>query len=163
MRHRLLISARSLLFGWATLLVVTNLVEHPLLYWAEPLLGASWFPTAQLALECAGLVATGWIIGRWNQRDGIPVAIIFSVMLAVWDFGLAPSINLRWLARLTVDAFEDARYLESWITAAVTHALLFGSLFAGVRWSHPRRFVPVSIVEEPEPDKPEPDNMDDDA
>ncbi len=158
MRHRLLISARSILFGWATLLVVTNMVEHPLLYWTGPLLGATWFPTVQLALECAGLVATGWIIGRWNQRDGIPVAIIFCVMLAVWDFGLAPSINVRWLLQLTVDAFRDARFLESWITAAVSHAFLFGSLFAGVRWSRPRQFVPVSIVADDEPDK-----MDDDA
>jgi hypothetical protein len=153
MRHRLLISARSILFGWATLLVVTNLVEHPLLFWTEPLLGASWFPTAELVLECVGLLATGWIIGRWNQFDAVRVTLVFAVMLAIRDFGLVPSINLRWLFQLLRDVFGSLRYLDSLVTAVVTHALLFGSLFAGARLSRPTRTPPPSIVDAPEPDK----------
>ncbi len=49
---RLLIAARSLLAGWAALCAITYLVTRPLLAWIAPLLGASWMPTAQLALEC---------------------------------------------------------------------------------------------------------------
>ena len=47
MRHRLLITARSILLGWATLVAFTYLVERPLLLWTAPLLGASWLPTLQ--------------------------------------------------------------------------------------------------------------------
>jgi hypothetical protein len=163
MRHRLLISARSILFGWATLLVVTNLVEHPLLFWSEPLLGASWFPTVQLILECVALAASGWIIGRWNQLDAMRVTLVFAVMLAIWDFGLVPAINLRWLFQLTIDVIKSLRYLESFITALAAHALLFGSLITGARLSRPRQTKPLSIVDETEADKDqvEVDRMDD--
>ena len=85
MRHRLLIAARSLLLGWVALFAITYLVERPLLSWSAPLLGASWLPTAQLALACAGLAATGWIVGQGNRFD----ALIF---LATWVTGLAMSM-----------------------------------------------------------------------
>jgi hypothetical protein len=144
MRRRVLISAGSILLGWAVLYVLTVLLERPLLLWTEPLLGSSWFPTAQLALECATLAATGWIVGRWNRLDAIPAVLVFALMLAIWDFGLVPAINVRWLFRLTVDAVGNSRYVESLITAALTHALLFGSLIAGARLSHPTQ-GPVSL------------------
>jgi len=146
MRHRLLITARSILLGWTMLYVVTKLVERPMLSWAAALLGASWLPTAQLALACVALAATGWILGRWDRLGAVPAVLVFAVMLAVWNFGLVPAIKVAWLFRLMVDAFGDARYLESLIAAAATHALLFGSLIAGAMLSRPRRTTPASLM-----------------
>jgi hypothetical protein len=137
MRHRLLIAARSILLGWVALLAVTYLVERPLLVWTAPLLGAPWIPTAQLALECAALAATGWFIGRWSHFDPIYAVLAFAVMLAVSNFGLVPAINIPWLFRLILDTIGDARYLESLISAAITQALLFGSLIVGALLSRP--------------------------
>jgi hypothetical protein len=145
MRHRLLITARSILLGWATLVAFTYLVERPLLLWTAPLLGASWLPTVQLAFDCVALAATGWMIGRWNRSDAVPAVLVFAAMLAVWTFGLVPAINLPWLFRLIADSFRDARYLESLVTEAATHALLFASLFVGARLSRPAR-APVSLL-----------------
>jgi hypothetical protein len=146
MRHRLLITVRSIVLGWATLFAVTYLVERPLIVWTAPLLGAPWIPTLQLAFECVALAAIGWMIGRWNRSDTVPVVLVFAAMLAVWNFGLVPAINIPWLFRLMVDSFGSARYLESLVTAAVTHAFLFGSLFVGAWLSRPRQTTPVSIV-----------------
>ena len=134
MRHRLLIAARAVLLGWLALFAFTYLVERPLLSWASPLLGAAWFPTAQLALACVGLAATGWIVGRWNR---FPV-LIFAATLAGWNFGLVP-IDLLWLIRLLADSLESSRYLESFFTSLVTHVLLFSSLFAGAALNRVRQ------------------------
>ena len=144
MRQRLLISARSILLGWATLLAITYLVERPLLVLAARLLGASWLPTVQLALACAGLAATGWIIGRWNRIDAMSATLIFAVMLAVWNFGLVP-INISWLLRLMADSLQSSRYLESLFTSLVTHVFLFGSLFIGARLSRAREPAELHI------------------
>jgi len=137
MRHRILISARAILLGWVSLFALTYLVERPLLAWTAPILGASWLPTAQLALACAGLAVTGWIVGRGNRFD----VLIFAAMLAAWNFGLAPAINVPWLVRLAIDSFGNSRYLESLITAVATHALLFGSLITGARLSRPAQSI----------------------
>jgi hypothetical protein len=145
MRHRLLIAARSILLGWATLAAATYLVERPLLRWTAPLFGGQWIPTVQLALECAALAGTGWIIGRWCHLDSVRTVSVFAAMLAVWNFGLVPAMNVPWLFQLILDAFEDARYLEQLGTAAVTHAFLFGSLFVGVLLSRPAP-KPVSLL-----------------
>jgi hypothetical protein len=145
MRHRLLITARSILLGWATLFAATYLVERPLIVWTAPLLGAPWVPTAQLALECVALAATGWMIGRWNRSYTVLVVAVFAAMLAAWDFGLVPAINIPLLFRLMAESFGDSRYLESLVTAAVTHALLFGSLVVGARLSRPAQ-APLSLV-----------------
>jgi hypothetical protein len=145
MRHRLLITARSILLGWATLFAVTYLVQRPLIVWTAPLLGAPWIPTAQLALECVALAATGWVMGHWNQLDAIRAVLVFAAMLAVWDFGLVPALNIPWLFRLIANSFGESRYLESLVTSVVTHALLFGSLFVGARLSRPPQ-APVSLA-----------------
>jgi hypothetical protein len=144
MRHRLLISVRSILFGWTALFGITYLVERPLLLLSAHFLGASWIPTEQLALICAGLATTGWIIGRWNRFDAMASALFFAAMLAVWNFGLVP-INLPWLFRLILNSFQDLRYLESLLTSLVTSAFLLGSLLAGASLSRPAQ-VPVSIA-----------------
>jgi hypothetical protein len=78
------------------------------------------------------------MIGRWNRLDAIPAVLVFAAMLAAWNFGLVPAIDVPWLFRLTADSFGNGRYLESLITAAVTQALLFGSLFVGVLLSRAR-------------------------
>lgn len=138
MRHRLLISARSILLGWVALVGITYLVERPLLLLSAHALGASWLPTEQLAMACAGLVGTGWIIGRGNRFD----VLIFAVTLAVWNFGLVP-INLSWLFRLLKDSFESSRYLESFFNSLAIHVFLFGSLIIGANLS--RRREPVNL------------------
>ena len=52
---------------------VTYLVERPLLRWTAPPARRKLAPTAQLALECAGLAATGWIMGRWATLDVLDI------------------------------------------------------------------------------------------
>jgi hypothetical protein len=142
----LLISARSILLGWFALFAITYLMKRPLLLFTARVLGASWIPTSELALECVALVAAGWILGRWNRSHAVTAELIFGAMLAVWNFGFTPSINLPWLFDLIVDTFENSRYLESLITTATTHALLFGSLFAGVQLSRPKQ-QPLSLAD----------------
>ena len=147
MRHRLLITARSIVLGLATLYVATSWFVFPLLRWTPRLLNASWLPTVQLALQCAALAATGWIIGRWNQTDAVPAAVLFAAILSAWDFGLVLALDIRWLFRLAIDVFGSARYLESLITTAAIHALLFGSLISGALLSRPRKSAPLSLVD----------------
>lgn len=126
MRHQLLISARSILFGWIALFAAIYLVVRPLLLVTARLLGASWFPTAQLALDCAALAATGWIVGHGNCWD----VLVFAAILGVWNFGLVP-VDIPWLLRLLMDTFVSSRYLESFSTSLASHAFLFASLFIG--------------------------------
>ena len=140
---RLLIAAGSILAGWAMLFAVTYLVARPLLIWTAPLLGASWIPTVQLALECAALVATGWIVCRVSRHPG--TALILGIMLAIWNFGLVPAINVPWLFQLMIDTFGSVRYLEPLITAAATQALLFGSLIVGAMLGRPQA-KPISLM-----------------
>jgi hypothetical protein len=146
MRHRLLIAARSILLGWAALFAVISLVMRPLLHGLAPWLGASWLPTAQVVLECAALGASGWIMGRTNPLDAAPTVALFAILLAVWNFGLVPPINVPWLFRLTIDSFGNPRYLESLINAAGVHALLFGSLAAGASLSRRTGRTPLSLM-----------------
>ncbi len=139
MRRRWLISARSVLLGWAALFAFTYLVERPLLAWTARLLGASWIPTGELALQCVALAATGWIIGRWNRTASVPSVSVFAAMIAVENFGLVPAIHLAWLWRLIIDTVENLRYLQSLVTTAATHVLLFGSLFTGAQLARPKQ------------------------
>jgi hypothetical protein len=146
MRRRLLITARSILLGWAAVFAITYLLARPLLHWTAPFLGASWLPTAQLGLECAALGAAGWIVGRSNPLDSVPAVAIFAVLLAVWNFGLIPAMDVPWLFHLTLDTLGDARYLESLITSAATHALLFGSLIGGAMLARRPQVRPLSLI-----------------
>ncbi len=145
MRRRLLISARSVLLGWAALFTFTYLVERPLLLWMARLLSSAWLPTGQLALECVTLAATGWIIGRWNRTDPVLSVSVFAAMIAVENFSLVPAINVAWLVRLIVDTFANLRYLESLVTTAALHVFLFGSLFTGAQLAQPKQ-GPLSLT-----------------
>jgi hypothetical protein len=140
---RLLIAARSILAGWVALFAITYLGTRPLLMVAAPFLGASWIPTAQLALECVALAASGWVVCRLSC--GLGAVLIFAIMLAIWNFGLVPAINVPWLFQLMIDSFGSVRYLESLITAGATQALLFGGLAAGATLGRPRA-KPISLM-----------------
>lgn len=133
MRHKLLISARSMLYGWAALIAITYLIERPLLRFGALILGLTWTPTVQLAVACAGLVLIGWIVGHGNRWD----VLLFAGILAIWNFGLVP-IDLPWLFRLLVNLFGNTRYLESFVTSLVTYVFLLGSLFVGAQLSRGR-------------------------
>ncbi len=137
MRDRVWGLAKSIVCGWATLFVLTFLLQRPL-RWAAPLLGASWIATVSLTLECAALVAAGWVAGRLNRPDPLIAVLVFAATLSFWDFGDALSLNVPWLIRLTADAIRDPLYRESWFTTVATHALLFGSLIGGGLLSRPR-------------------------
>ena len=130
-----LTAVRSCVLGWVMLLAVTFLIERPLLFWTAPILGASWVPTVQLALECAGLAAVGWLIGRWGNSG----VLTFAATLVLPNFGLVPGIDFPWLFRLLLDCFQHTRYLGSFFTSLTTHIFLFASLFIGSHLSRARQ------------------------
>jgi hypothetical protein len=123
----LVAAVRSCVVGWGALFAIIFLIERPLLHWTLPIIGASWLPTAQLALECLGLAAIGWLIGRWGNAG----VLIFAVTLALFNFRLVPSIDVLWLFHLLLDCFQNARYLGSFFTSLATHMFLFASLLIG--------------------------------
>ena len=133
------LAVRAILVGWIALLLITFLVERPLLLWVVPLFGGSWFPTARLALDCLAMAATGWITGRLNRPRPVFGVLVFAATLTVWDFGPMLPMDVPWLVRLSRDAVADSRYIDSLVTAITTHALLFGSLIAGGLLSRDRK------------------------
>ena len=145
MRRRLFVALRSVLIGWATLLFIAFLLEHPLLAWTTPILGVKWLATAGLALDCVALAATGWVVGRLNRTSPIFGVLVFAATLIFRDFTPVLAINIPWLLRLASDARRDSGYLSSLVSTVATQALLFGSLLAGGLLSRPPE-KPVSIV-----------------
>jgi hypothetical protein len=144
---RFLIWARSILFPWATLLVLAYVVERPLIHWMAPLFGASWIATAHLALDGLTLTATGWVVGRFNRPKAILTAVLFAVTLCFWEFGETLGLNVPWLLRLVSNSFHDSRFLDSLIASAEINILLFGCLIAGAGLSRAREKM-VSIVDD---------------
>ena len=142
---RLWIAARSILSGWAALFLITYLVERPLLIVTAHWLGASWFPTARLGLDCTALAATGWTVGRLHRSAPVLAVLAFAATLLFRDFDPLLGLNVPWLIRLAADAVRDSIYLESLAATAASHALLLGSLIAGGLLSRPAP-APVSIV-----------------
>jgi hypothetical protein len=140
-RHDLLAAVCSTVIGWVALFAVMFSIERPLLRWTAPILGPSWFPTAQLALECCGLAVVGWLIGRWGK----PGVLIFAATLALPNFGQIPSIDVPWLVHLFLDCLQNARYLESFLTSLATQTFLFASVFIGANLSRARHQVELSI------------------
>jgi hypothetical protein len=146
MRRQLLLCGRAILLGWAALLVITYLLQRPLLLWTGPWTGPNWFPTERLGLNCLTLAATGWIIGRWHRTIPILAVLAFAATLTFRDFGPDLAINVPWLIHLAADAFRDSAYLESLGATAAAHILMFGSLIAGGLLSRPSQ-APMSIVD----------------
>jgi hypothetical protein len=134
-RNGVLIAVRSCVLGWASLFGIMFLIERPLFRWTAPVLGASWISTVQLTLECLGLAAVGWLIGRW----GNPGVLAFAVTLALPNFGHVPAIDFPWLFHLLLDCFQNTRYLGSFFTSLATHIFLFASLFIGSHLSRARQ------------------------
>jgi hypothetical protein len=145
MLPRLWVATRSILSGWAALFLITYLLERPLLIVTAPLLGASWFPTARLGLDCAALAATGWTVGRLHRSAPVFGVLVFAATLTFRDFDPLLGLNIPWLVRLAADAVRDSLYLESLAATAASHALMFGSLIAGGLLSRPAP-KSVSIV-----------------
>ena len=112
--------------------------------WSAPFLGASWIPTVALTLNCFELALAGYIAGRINRAAPLATAGIFAATLMFWDFGDAMPLHVAWLIRLTQDLFSDSRFLDSWISTAGAHLLLFGCLFAGAALSRASE-KPVSL------------------
>lgn len=141
----MVIAVRSILTGWAALLLITFLLERPLLFLGAPILAVGWFATARLALDCCAFAATGWIVGHWSRDDSLFAVVAFAATLTLRDFEPLLAINLPWLLHLVADSLRDGRYLESLFTTAATQALLFGSLIAGGRLARPARRTAISV------------------
>jgi hypothetical protein len=142
--HRPLLLARSILVGWAVLLIAGYLIERPLLGWTARALGSHWFPTVHISLDCLTLAAAGWVIGRFHRDSAILGALAFAATLSLWDQEPLLALNVPWLIQLGADALRDSVYVSSFARTAVEHALLFGSLLAGAFLSRPAR-PPASI------------------
>jgi NO-binding membrane sensor protein with MHYT domain len=143
---RLGVWGRSILLGWAALLVIAFALENPLLHWTAPLFGASWIATAHLAFDCVTVAAGGFVTGRFNRAYPVWSAVLFAVTLCFLDFGEMLALNVPWLVRLAWNSFHDSRFLDALATSAETHVLLFGCLIAGAMLSRAKE-KPVSIVD----------------
>jgi hypothetical protein len=158
MRQRLLITARSILAGWAALLLIAYLLERPLLLWAGPVLGEGWVATVRPVLDCTSLAATGWVVGRVNRwRSNQPPRIFdilaFAVSLLFFDFGQLLTLNGPWLLRVALDTVSNLRYLEGLAASLATHAILLGSLIVGWMWSRPSEFRPLTLATSGKPQR----------
>jgi hypothetical protein len=127
------IAVRSSVLGWGALFVF-KLMEPPLLRWTAPGVGGSWLPTVQLALECCGLAAIGWLIGRWGNLG----VWFFAATLALLSRGSVPGIDFLWLFHSLLNCFQNTRYLEPFLTSLATHIFLFASLFIGAHLGRAR-------------------------
>src|ERR1700704_1353678 len=116
MHRRLFVAVRAVLIGWAILLFIAFVLEHPLLAWIAPILGAKWLATAGLALDCLALAATGWGAGRLDRTSPIFGVLIFAATLTFWDFTPVLAINIPWLLRLAANALRDSGYVTSLVS-----------------------------------------------
>src|SRR5277367_387921 len=96
-RRRLFVALRAIPIGWATLALLVFLVEHTLIRWTGPWLGAQWIATAQLGLDCAVMVATGWGVGRLSRPSPMLGVLVFAATLTFWDISFLVAIHVPWL------------------------------------------------------------------
>src|ERR1022692_1053356 len=142
----LLIAVRSIPIGWVSLGLLVFLLEHPLLHFAGPFIGAQWIATATLGLDCSVMSATGWVVGRLARPNPMLGVLVFAATLTVWDMSFMVGINVPWLVRLAVHALSgDSSYLSSLVSTAASQVLLFGCLLGGGMLSRGAA-RPVSIV-----------------
>jgi hypothetical protein len=142
----MIIRLRAIPIGWATMGLLVYLVEHTLLRWMGPALGAQWIATARLGLDCAAMVGSGWVIGRLSRPDPMLGVLVFAATLTFWDLSFLVAINVPWLIRLMVHAISgDGNYLSSLVSTAGSQVLLFGCLVGGGLLSRARE-KPVSIA-----------------
>ncbi|MBV9505038.1 MAG: hypothetical protein JO323_08555 [Acidobacteriia bacterium] len=139
------ITVRSVLSGWAALLVSSFVIERLFLILTARLLGYSWLPTLRVGLDCGALFLAGWIIGR-TQRSGAWLALwVFAASLSVADLQPLLILNVPWLLQLAADAWRSPEYWNSLAATAATDGLLFGSLVFGcfLAGSEPK---PISLL-----------------
>jgi hypothetical protein len=142
----LLIALRSIPIGWVSLGVIVYLLEHPLLRWIGPVVGAPWIATATLGLDCASLAATGWVVGRLARPSPMLGVLVFAATLTAWDMSFLVGINVPWLLRLAVHALSgESSYVSSLVSTGASQILLFGCLLGGGMLSR-RAEKPVSIA-----------------
>ena len=145
MRRRVvLVVARSILVGWATLIAVAFVAERLVRTWVSHFIGMPWVPTAQIALECVVLAIVGWVVGRLSKGASTYSVLAFTVTLAFWDLDPLLEFNFPWVIQLGADAFRDPLYIDSLIATATQHVLLLGCLVTGAVLSQPRR-MPESL------------------
>ena len=137
--------ARSIVLGWVTLLGIAYLVEHPLLYVTSPLFGPMWIATAHLSLDALTLAAAGFVAGRFNRPHSMTTVLLFAATLCPLNFEDALTLNVPWLVHLAWESLHNSRFLDSLLTSAGTHVLLFGCLLTGGALSRAHE-NPVSIV-----------------
>lgn len=143
MRQGLFLGARSILLGWATLLLTAYLLERPLLIFIEGRLDASWFPTVRLVFDCLVLAGTGWVVARLGSTNTMLAVAAFAATLSFWDFGELVEIRVPWLLELAGNALRDPRYWGSLVYTAVIQTVLFGSLIVGALLS---RRTPATVA-----------------
>jgi len=146
LRRPVFIVLGSVLTGWAVLFALSYVVERPILIWTAPLIGARWIATAKLSLDGFVLAGTGWVIGRLHRPAPLLGALAFAVTLGFHNFDPLLDLDVRWLIRLAGHVYQPG-YLSPFLTAAVRHLLLFGSLLIGTLLSRPSP-VPLSIFRE---------------
>jgi hypothetical protein len=143
--HRLFIALRAIPIGWATLGLTVFLMERPLLQWTAPFIDVEWIATARLGLDCAVLVATGWVVGRLSRPFSMTGVLVFAATLTVWDLNFLVSINVPWLLRLALHTLSgDGSYGSSLLSTGASQILLFGCLLGGGMLSR-APVKPVSI------------------
>ncbi len=126
------VAVRAILIGWVALMLLVFLVGRPLVQWTAPFIDVMWIATVRLGLDCAVLVATGWVVGRLSRPYSMTGVLSFAATLTFWDLSFLVSINVPWLLRMVVHALGgDGSYLSSLVTIAASQALLFGSLVGG--------------------------------
>jgi hypothetical protein len=146
MKRQLFLAIRSIMFGWAALLLTVYLIERPLLNLIARNIDASWFPTIRLMLDCLVLAGIGWLVGHFGRTHPAIAAGAFAATLAFGDFGELVEIRVPWLFQLAGNAVHDPRYWDSLVYTAVVQAFLFGSLIAGALLSRrPRAISSLSI------------------
>lgn len=150
-RSWVFVALRSILVGWAALLVLTYIIQRPLLLWAAHLLGDHWTATAKLSLDCLVLAATGWLVGRLNRSmsRAAPLfgVLVFGLTLAFGNLDPSLGIDFALLIRLAGDVLHDSRYLSPLATTAAQYLFLFGSLIVGALLSRPSP-RPLSLFRE---------------
>jgi hypothetical protein len=145
-RQWLLLAGRSIVLGWVTLLLMVYLCEHPLLILVAGKMGANWFPTIRLILDCLVLAVTGWVVGRLGPTNTLFAVTVFAATLTLRDFTDLVEIDVPWLLRLAIDTLRDARYRDGLFYTAVVQTFLFGSLIVGALLSRRAPATAISIV-----------------
>jgi len=140
--------ARPIAAGWGALLALTYLAERPLLRLTVPWVGPRWVATASLLLGALKLAAAGWAAGRLHPRAPLRGMLAFALTLCFFSFQALLPIDVPWLARLAIDATQDARYWGALAGLAAQHLLWFGSLIAGGLLSRPPQ-APLSLFGKP--------------